>query len=206
MYTPTSVELSRLLERAEGVRFDADPVHGNRVRLVWLLQQLGPRSFGLTFFVMGMLALIPGASTLVGVLLAWPAVQLMLGHGAAELPRLIGRRTVAVARLARVIGLLAPRLARLERLVRPRWPELFSTLRRTIGVAMLLLGLSMISPVPFSHIVPALVIMLLALAYLEEDGLVLLLALAGTTAALAITAATVWGTVETIDWIDPAAH
>jgi hypothetical protein len=185
---------------------DATPVDANRVPVVWLLEQLGPRSFGLTFFVMGVVALVPGASTIVGVLLAWPAVQLMLGHEAAELPRVIGRRTVAVARLARVIALLTPRLARLERLVRPRWPELFSTTRRTTGVAMLLLGLSMLSPVPFSHVVPALVIMLLALAYLEEDGLVLLIALAGATGALAITAATVWGTVETIDWIDPATH
>jgi hypothetical protein len=200
IYTPTSVELSRLLERADAARV------ANRVPVVWLLAQLGRRSFGLTFFVMGMVALVPGASMLVGVLLAWPAVQLMLGHETAELPRLIGRRTVAVARLARVIALLTPRLVRLERVVRPRWPELFSTTRRMTGVAMLLLGLSMLSPVPFSHVVPALVIMLLALAYLEEDGLVLLIALAGATVALAITAATVWGTVETIDWIDPADH
>jgi hypothetical protein len=206
MDTPTSVELSRLLERADASRAETNRADANRVPVVWLLEQLGRRSFGLTFFVMGMVALVPGASTLVGVLLAWPAVQLMLGHEAAEMPRLIGRRTVAVPRLARVIALLTPRLARLERLVRPRWPELFSTLRRPTGVAMLLLGLSMISPVPFSHVVPALVIMLLALAYLEEDGLVLLLALAGAMAALAITAATVWGTVETIDWIDPATH
>lgn len=196
MYTPTSVNLSRLLERADTARVPA----------VWLLKQLGPRSFGLTFFVMGLVALIPGASMLVGVLLAWPAVQLMLGHEAAELPRVIGRRTIAVAPLARLIAVLTPPLARLERLVRPRWPELFSTIRRTTGAAMLLLGLSMISPVPFSHILPALVIMLLALAYLEEDGLILLLALIGAIGTLAITAATVWGTVETIDWIDPGVH
>jgi hypothetical protein len=196
MYTPTSVELSRLLERAEA----------DRVPIVWLLEQLGRRSFGLTFFVMGVVALVPGASTLVGVLLAWPAVQLMLGHEAAELPPLIDRRTVGVARLARMIAILAPRLARLERVVKPRWPELFSTTRRATGVAMLLLGLSMISPVPFSHIVPAVVIMVLALAYLEEDGLVLLIAFAGAVGALAVTAATVWGMIETIDWIDPAVH
>jgi hypothetical protein len=195
-YTPTSVELSRLLERADAAR----------VPVVWLLAELGPRSFGLTFFVMGMVALVPGASTVVGVLLAWPAIQLLLGHQAAELPRLIGRRTVPVARLARVIALLVPRLVRLERVVRPRWPELFGVTRRMTGIAMLLLGLAMISPVPFSHVVPAVVIMLLALAYLEEDGLVLLIALAAAAGALAITAATVWGTVETIDWLDPAVR
>jgi len=48
------------------------------------------------------------------------------------------------------------------------------------------------------------VIMLLALAYLEEDGVALLVALAAALASLAITGVTVWGTVETIDWLDPA--
>ena len=100
MDTPTSVELSRLLERADASRAEANRAEANRVPVVWLLEQLGRRSFGLTFFVMGMVALVPGASTLVGVLLAWPAVQLMLGHEAAKLPRLIGRRTVAVTRLS----------------------------------------------------------------------------------------------------------
>ena len=85
MYTPTSVELSRLLERADTARFAdraaarvAGPVAApvaDRVPIMWLLAELGPRSFGLTFFVMGMVALVPGASMLVGVLLAWPAAS-----------------------------------------------------------------------------------------------------------------------------------
>ena len=61
----------------------------------------------------------------------------------------------------------------------------------------------MVVPVPFGHVVPALVIMLLAVAYLEEDGLALLIALLAALASLAITGMTVWGAVETIDWIDP---
>jgi hypothetical protein len=58
--------------------------------------------------------------------------------------------------------------------------------------------------VPLSQVVPALVIMLLALAYLEEDGLALLLALFAALCSLAATGFMVWGAVETIDWIDPA--
>ena len=69
---------------------------------------------------------------------------------------------------------------------------------------MLLLGLTMISPVPFSHVVPAAVVMLLAVAYMEEDGLALLVALLGALASLAVTAATVWGAIETVDWLDPS--
>jgi hypothetical protein len=196
MQTRTSIELSDMLDRA------GQP----RVPVAWLVEQLGRRSFGLTFFALGVVALVPGASTFVGLLLAWPAVQLMLGHDATSLPRVVARREISVDRLARVIGRLTPPLARLERWIRPRWPELFRATRWMAGLVMLLLGLTMISPVPFGHVVPALVVMLLAVAYMEEDGLALVVALLAALVSLAITAATVWGTVVTVDWLDPATR
>ena len=183
-----------------------DRAEGPRVSIGWLIAELGERSFGLSLLVMAIIALLPGASTIVGLLIAWPAIQLILGHDTAALPRVMARREVEVDRLARVIAVVVPRLAWVERLIRPRWPAVFSTTRRLIGTTMLLVGLTLISPVPFSHVVPALVIMLLALAYLEEDGFALLLALFAALCSLAVTGATVWGAVETIDWIDPATH
>jgi hypothetical protein len=190
---PTSVHFSHMLDRAKGAH----------VSVGWLMGELGERSFGLTLLVMAVIALLPGASTVVGLLIAWPAIQLILGHDTAALPRLMARRDIGVARLARVITIVVPRLAWAERLIRPRWPDFFRTLRRPTGMAMLLLGVTLISPVPFTQIVPALIIMLLALAYLEEDGLMLLLALVAAVCSLAVTGMTVWGAVETIDWIDP---
>ena len=181
-----------------------DRAEGARVSIGWLMEQLGRRSFGLTLLVMAVIGFLPGASAIVGLLVAWPAVQMVLGHDVAVLPRLVARAQIGVDRLARVIRIVAPRLAWVERLVRPRWPTPFQTTKRLTGIVMLLLGLSMISPVPFSQVVPALVVMLLALAYLEEDGIALLIALIAALASLAITAATVWGTVETVDWLDPA--
>jgi hypothetical protein len=193
-YIPTSVQLAEMLDRAEGAR----------VSIAWLMAQLGRRSFGLTLLVMAVIGCLPGLSTLVGLMVAWPAIQMVLGHDVAVLPPLVARREVAVDRLAKIMRIVVPRLAWLERLIHPRWPPPFHTTKRLTGFVMLLLGLSMISPVPFSHLVPALVIMLLALAYLEEDGVALLIALGAALISLAITTATVWGTVETIDWIDPA--
>ena len=194
--TPTSVQLLRMLDRATGAK----------VSIGWLMDELGERSFGLTLLVMALIALLPGASIVVGLLMAWPAVQLMLGYEKASLPSVMARREVGVAPLARIVAIAAPRLARAERLIRPRWPELFRTTRRLTGVAMLLLGLTLISPVPFSQVVPALVIMMLALAYLEEDGFALLIALTAALGSLAMTGVTVWGAVQTIDWIDPAVR
>ena len=194
--TPTSVQLLRMLDRATGAK----------VSIGWLMDELGERSFGLTLLVMALIALLPGASIVVGLLMAWPAVQLMLGYEKASLPSVMARREVGVAPLARIVAIAAPRLARAERLIRPRWPELFRPTRRLTGVAMLLLGLTLISPVPFSQVVPALVIMMLALAYLEEDGFALLIALTAALGSLAMTGVTVWGAVQTIDWIDPAVR
>jgi hypothetical protein len=191
---PTSSQLARVLDHAPGAR----------VSVAWLMRRLGRRSFGLTLLVMAVVGCVPGLSTVVGVLVAWPAVQMMLGHDQAVLPRLVARREVGVERLAKIIRMVVPWLAWLERLFRPRWPPPFHTTKRLTGFVMLLLGLSMLSPVPFSHLVPALAIMLLAVAYLEEDGVALLLALGAALMSLAITTATAWGTVETIDWLDPA--
>jgi hypothetical protein len=190
---PTSAHLSRVLQDAPGAR----------VPVGWLIGRLGNRSFGLTLFSMAVLALLPGASTIVGVLIAWPAVQMLLGHDVVALPRVIARREIRVDRLTRVVRVVTPRLQWVERLVRPRWPTPFQTTKRLTGLFMLLLGLTLVSPVPFGHILPALAIMLLALAYLEEDGVALQIALLASLVSLAVTAATLWGAVETIDWIDP---
>ena len=63
-YTATSVQLSMMLDRASD----------NDVSIGRLMVQLGQRSFGLTLFVMAVIAWLPGASMIVGILIAWPAV------------------------------------------------------------------------------------------------------------------------------------
>jgi hypothetical protein len=176
---------------------------GSRVSLGFLMKQLGERSFGLTLLMMAVIAFIPGASTVMGVLIAWPAGQMALGRNTAVLPRLIARKQIDVQKLARVTRIIVPRLEWVERFIRPRWPTPLQTTKRLTGAVMLLLGLSLISPVPFGHVVPALVIMLLALAYLEGDGVALLGALVAALVSLAATGLALWGAVETIDWIDP---
>ncbi len=95
-------------------------------------------------------------------------------------------------------------LAAIERLIRQRWPPAIQTTTSLTGFVMLLLGLTMILSVPFGHLVPACVMILLALAYLEEIGIALTVGLVAALASLPITATAVWGTIETIDFLDPA--
>lgn len=174
---------------------------GTEVTLGWILGRLETRSFGLVILLLSFLALVPGLSIPVGLLLTVPALQMVLARDAPLLPARLARRRVATRRLAAVIARLVPPLRRIETFVRPRWATPVQATKRVVGIAVLLLGLTLTGPIPFSHLVPAGVILLLALAYLEEDGLLLCLALAGAAVSLAITGATVWLTVVGIDYL-----
>ena len=56
-------------------------------------------------------------------------------------------------------------------------------------------------PIPLSNVVPALVIALVSLAYLEEDGVLLSIALLATAIVLALAAGAVWEMAAGAKWI-----
>jgi len=67
-----------------------------------------------------------------------------------------------------------------EKVVYPRWPAPFEPTKRLVGAVVLILSASLVFvPIPLSNVIPAPVIALISLAYLEEDGLMLLIALLG---------------------------
>jgi len=191
LHAPTSTVLDGLLQGAPE----------EHVSLSWLIESLQERSFGVVLLIMGLVALVPGASVFIGVLLAIPAFQMIMARKGPVFPGFVARRRISTRRLAGMIGRLNPVLRRLERIIRPRWRTPFETTKRVMGVVVLLLGLTLLAPFPFSHLVPALVIILLAFAYLEEDGIALCIALTAALASLAVTAATIWATVQGIDFL-----
>jgi hypothetical protein len=98
------------------------------------------------------------------------------------------RRLVAVVRRA------VPLLRYLERFIYPRWTTPFETTRRLVGGVVLLLSFTLFIPVPLSNIPPAVLISLVAVAYLEEDGALLSLALIAALVLLAVLiSGAIWG-------------
>jgi hypothetical protein len=189
----TSVILEQLLNAAPS----------DTVTLAWLIGALRQRSFGLVMLLMALVALVPGGSTVIGVLLIFPAVQMILARESPSLPRFIASRRISTARIARVSLRAAAFLRWVETFSKPRWQTPFQATKRVVGFVVLLLAPTLVWPFPFSQIIPALVIMLLALAYLEEDGVLLCVALAAALVSLAITAATVWAGIKVTDWLTP---
>jgi hypothetical protein len=60
-------------------------------------------------------------------------------------------------------------LRRMEVVIRPRWHTPFQTTKRLVGLAILLLAVTLIAPFPF-NILPTLVIMLISFAYWKRTG------------------------------------
>ena len=72
----------------------------------------------------------------------------------------------------------------------------------SVGTVVMLLSIVLVlAPIPLSNIVPALVIALISLAYLEEDGLALSIALLAALVVLTVALVAVWQTVLGAKWI-----
>jgi hypothetical protein len=185
-HVPTSVVLAQLLE----------DVPQDQVSLAWLLSRLQRRSFGLVMLLLALIGLVPGTGLFIGVLLAFPAMQMLLGRDTPTLPRILAKRSIATRHVARSAARAIRLFRRMEALIRPRLQTPFQATKRLVGLVVLLLAATLIWPFPFSHIIPALVIMLISFAYLEEDGILLWISLAVALLSFSITAATVWATVR----------
>jgi hypothetical protein len=87
-------------------------------------------------------------------------------------------------------------------MIRPRWDTPFEATKRLVGVVVVILSCAIVlAPIPLTSVVPALVIALIALAYLEEDGLLLLIALVAAVGVLAVAGLAVRETVHGANWL-----
>jgi hypothetical protein len=166
------------------------------VTVGWLTSTLHRHSFGIIMLSLGLLATIPLGSTVPGLILAVMAVQLIVGRAEPVFPHFIMTRRLPTKQLLRLGGHPIHVLKYLEKLVHPRWPRAFEAAKRVVGVMVLLLTLVLLlTPVPLSNVAPAMVISLISLAYVEEDGLLLSVGLLAGTILIGLELAVVWGTM-----------
>jgi hypothetical protein len=166
------------------------------VTVGWLTSTLDRHSFGMIMLSLGLLATTPLGSTVPGLILAVMAVQLIVGRAEPVFPHFIMTRRLPTKQLLRLGGRAIHVLKYLEKLVHPRWPRAFEAAKRVVGVMVLLLTLVLLlTPVPLSNVAPAMVISLISLAYVEEDGLLLSVGFLAGTILIGLGLAAVWGTM-----------
>jgi hypothetical protein len=186
-------------ERLPSSRVLEDLVHqapADYFTLGWLLSTLHQRSFGVVMLFLGLLATAPIGSSVPGLMLAAVAVQMIMGGREPVFPRFITAQSLPTQYLSRLGGRAIPVLRYVEKAVHPRWPTAFEAARRLVGVIVLLLTAALLlTPIPLSNIAPAIVIILISLAYIEEDGLLLCVALVAAVVLISVASAAIWGTI-----------
>jgi hypothetical protein len=119
-----------------------------------------------------------------------------MGRREPVFPRFITAQSLPTQYLFRLGGRAIPVLRYVEKAVHPRWPTAFEAAKRFVGVVVLLLTAALLlTPIPLSNIAPAIVIILISLAYIEEDGLLLCAALIAAVVLISVASAAIWGTI-----------
>ena len=78
---------------------------------------------------------------------------------------------------------------------------MLETTKRLVGITVVILsGVVVLAPIPLTNVVPAVVIAVISLAYLEEDGLVLSIGLLAAIVILTIAVVAVWEMALGVQW------
>ena len=190
------VSASAILQRLH------DEMPPGHFTLGWLMHNLQKRSFGIIMLLLALVAIAPGIAIGAGILLMIPALQMIAGKAAPIFPRRIANHALPTKHLAELIQRCLPGLRHLETVIHPRWHTALGPSKRIAGVVIMLLGVTLVvSPIPFSNVVPALIVALISIAYLEEDGFLLSIALIAALIMLATAVLAMWEAVAGAKWI-----
>lgn len=164
---------------------------GESVSVGELLDRLDSRAHGVLLLVLALpmcIPNIPGISTIFGLLMLAPALQLMFGLHKLWLPKRVREWRVDCNALRRTLRIAGPPLKRIEYLIRPRWSGLTQfPFTIYVGFQTLIMALILILPIWGANLPPGVTVVLTALALLQRDGALMLLTVpfaAGSVAAL----------------------
>ncbi|MDR7417800.1 MAG: exopolysaccharide biosynthesis protein [Armatimonadota bacterium] len=149
------------------------------MRIGDLIDRTADRGYGLLLIFLGLPMLIPflppGSSTLVGPIYAAFAVQMLRGSHRPWMPHRFREAILAPATIRALRRRGLPVVRAFERLSRPRALWVGETVMlRTVGIMVLLMGLVLLSPLPFLNTLPAVSVMLIGMGLLNRDGLFVL--------------------------------
>ncbi|MBC5798278.1 MAG: exopolysaccharide biosynthesis protein [Sphaerospermopsis sp.] len=192
-------------------RYFFEEEHPEKVTLADILLLAGERIFGFLLVILSLPSALPvpapGYSTPFGVLIVLLAVQLVAGAKTPWLPAKMLNHQIQLSTVQGFLKAGLPWLRRIEAIARPRISYICTTLpgRVTIGVAIALMAISMMIPIPGTNTLPAMGIFVTAFGLSEDDGAIslggLVLCLMGGILTTSILLALVWGGSSLLDVI-----
>lgn len=193
---PASTALRRVADQIET---------GQATTIGMVLHGLGPAGVPLAVVLLALPSVLPvpflPTGPVTGMLLMVIGVEFGLGARRLRLPGALLRIGLRRAALASVFRHALPRVERIERWLRPgrlRWLT-GAAARPLLGLSIVLLGFSLILPVPFGNPPPGIALILLGLGLLARDGAAVLVALCLGLLALAWVVAISAGTLYALN-------
>lgn len=161
----------------ELIRATLDGIEGDAIALGDLVDRFGQRGFGVLLLFLSLPAFIPipGVAGITGPVIALLGAQMLIGLTRPWLPKFARRKAIAKSTFAKFTAKTGPLLRVLERFCRPRLPWLFDNAgNRASGLVLIFYGLLLSLPVPFTNFLFGLILLSIAIAMIERDGLLLI--------------------------------
>lgn len=173
MNTVAAIRTSQLLAQI------GDETAGATISFDDLLQEFRQRAFGGLLLVVLLPTFLPapGIGAFTGPFIALVGAQMLFAFGQPWLPRWLGRRSLKRATVKRFGERFNSLLHRLERICKPRLPQLLEHTWAFVftGAQLVLLGLLLSLPLPFTNYPLGILLLLYCIALIERDGLLLLI-------------------------------
>lgn len=175
-----------------------------RISLDDLLNGVGHRAFGLLLLLLALpnsipLPAPPGLSTIFGLPMAIFGAQLVLGHKTPWLPAFMRRKTLPRDEVLKFLDRAAPYLNKVERRLKPRMHRFVgATGERVAGLIIFVLAIILSLPIIFGNFLPALAVLLMALAILARDGLMMVAGWAASVVAVSVVGLVIYAGIEAV--------
>lgn len=162
----------------------------DRVTVKMLLAKLEHRAIGFLLLVLALpnaLPNIPGISTLFGILMIGPGIQMLIGAKKLWVPRPVCGLSLKRAHFSKAMLGSAKIVRQVERFVRPRLQIFISPpFTMALGALVLLSAFVLILPIPLGNVGFGVAVSAIAIALLQKDGALALASVALFIGALAL--------------------
>ncbi len=180
---------------------------GGDVTLNELLTLGGERTFGFLFVLLSLPSALPvpapGYSIPFGIVMLLLAVQLIIGRKKPWLPEDWLSKGFERTKVAGFITKGLPWLQKIEAVSRPRLSIICTSPvgRLILGIAIALMSIAMMIPIPGTNTVPAIGIFVIGFGLLDDDGAISLAGLTICTLAVGLVGSIIFFGAEAVDGI-----
>ncbi|PJB69311.1 MAG: hypothetical protein CO093_10750 [Alphaproteobacteria bacterium CG_4_9_14_3_um_filter_47_13] len=143
-----------------------------------VMEEMNGRSLLLVILLLIIPNLIPfinslGITHITGILLLIFTIRLMVGIHHPWLPEWLGNMKTDKKHIQKISEKAAPWFKRMERIVRPRIYKMAGEkIHFFYAFLLLILTIIMLLPLPFINVIPAIIMMIITLGLIQQDGLV----------------------------------